>query len=92
MLETDEFTILLGEIQTANTKAQTALIMVQAIRLTLATRSADFEVEFLNQLEAVLDSTPPSLPLAEILRLCRNVNGTDAQVDRAKESSGRLSP
>jgi hypothetical protein len=73
MIEKEEFATLLGEIQTAKTKAQTALTMAEAIRVALAARSADFECEYVKQLEGLLASTPPSLHVAESLRLIRGV-------------------
>ena len=69
MIETEELAILLGEIQTAKTKAETALTMVAAIRVALSARSADFETEFVKQLDTLLAATPPSLRIEDSLRL-----------------------
>jgi hypothetical protein len=63
----EELTLLLGEIQTAKTKAQTALTMAEAIRKALSSRSADFETEYVKQLEALLSTIPPSLTPTENL-------------------------
>jgi Tfp pilus assembly protein PilN len=75
MIEREELTVLLGEIQTAKTKAQTALTMAQAIRVALAARSADFESEYVKQLESLLAVVPPSIRLEESLRLFRALEG-----------------
>jgi hypothetical protein len=75
MIEREELTVLLGEIQTAKTKAQTALTMAQAIRVALAASSADFESEYVKQLESLLSLVPPSLRLEESLRLFRSLEG-----------------
>jgi UDP-N-acetylglucosamine transferase subunit ALG13 len=71
MIDQEELAVLLGEIQTVKTKAQTALTMVEALRVALAARSADFEAEYVKQLEALLATIPPSLRVDESLRLLR---------------------
>ena len=59
MDEKEVLTTLLGEIKTANAKAQFALTMAQAIRAALSSRLADFESEYVRQLESLLSSIPP---------------------------------
>jgi hypothetical protein len=71
----EELSILISEIQTAKTKAQTALTMAEALRVALAVRSADFEGEYVKQLESLLESIPTSMRLEESLRLFRVAGG-----------------
>jgi hypothetical protein len=71
MIEKEELAVLLGEMQTVKTKAETALTMIEAIRVALAVRSADFEAEFVKQLDSILATIPPSLRIEESLRLVR---------------------
>jgi len=75
---------ILKEVVSAKVQSQTAFLMVTALRQTLASRSQDFDKEYVARMEMLLQSIPAEMNPATTLKDLQSI--VQSAVDKVGQS------